>query len=247
MILIHGLGLNRRMWQWQLSALAPHFRVISYDLLGHGESDRPQGPYELQHMVDQLSQLYELLDVQRAALIGFSLGGMIAPAFTLQHPNRVAALVILNSAHGRSDEQRAAIMERVRQAATDGPAATVNDALERWFSSGFAASNPQLLDTVRNWVLANDRDVYPALYEMLAHGDIGLEETIAAIQCPTLVITGEEDVGNSPEMAQRIAGSIPGARCEILQGLRHMALVENPQAVNSLIVPFLRENSQQPG
>ena len=235
------------MWRWQLDALTPGFRVTTYDLLGHGESDKPRGTYELQHMVDQLAQLCESLDIQRAAVVGFSLGGMIAPAFTLAHPHAVSALVILNSAHARTDEQRAAIMKRVEQSAEEGPAATVDEALERWFSAGFAAANPAVLDAVRNWVLANDPEVYPALYEMLARADIGLEKSIANIRCPTLIITGEEDFGNSPEMARRMTSVIAGARCEILPGLRHMALAEDPAAVNSLIVPFLRENTPQPG
>ena len=234
------------MWQWQLDALVPHFRVIRYDLLGHGESDKPAGPYELQHLVDQLAQLCEQLEVQQAALVGFSLGGAIAPAFTLAHPELVSALVILNTAHRRSDEQRAAILKRVDQANDDGPAATVEDALQRWFTPEFSTSSPELLDTVRNWVLANDREVYPALYRMMAHSDIALEQSIAAIRCPTLVLTGEQDFGNSPQMAQRIADTIPGARCEILPGLRHMALAEDPAKVNSLIVPFLRENAREP-
>jgi 3-oxoadipate enol-lactonase len=240
-ILVHGLGLNRHMWQWQLPALTPHFRVIQYDLLGHGESAKPPGPYLMSHMVGQLADLMSELDIDRAALVGFSLGGLIVQAFALAHPQKVTALAILNSAHARTKEQRASIMQRVQQAEASGPAATIDAALQRWFTDRFAKRNPQVLDQVRTWVTGNDAAVYPALYRLLADADIGLETSIAGIGCPALVLTGEEDAGNSPQMAQRMAALIPDARLAILPGLRHMALAEDPAAVNDVLVPFLRD------
>ena len=241
-ILVHGLGLNRQMWQWQLDDLSTHFTAIRFDLLGHGDSAKPAGPYRMQQMVEQIEELMENLAIEQAAVIGFSLGGLIAQAFTLAHPRKVSALGILNSAHARTDEQREGIMLRVRQSEESGPAATVDDALARWFSEDFADKHPEILARVRQWVTANDRSVYPALYRLLAEADIGLESSIANIQCPTLILTGEEDFGNSPEMAEQMARIIPHARAEVLPGLRHMALAEDPAAINSLLVPFLQDN-----
>jgi pimeloyl-ACP methyl ester carboxylesterase len=88
-------------------------------------------------------------------------------------------------------------------------------------------------------VLANDPEIYPAIYRVLDEGDAELVEAAAAIRCPTLVVTGGEDRGNSPDMARRLAALIPGARAEILPGLRHMGLAEDPAAFNTLLVPFL--------
>jgi 3-oxoadipate enol-lactonase len=241
LIMVHGLGLNHHMWQWQRDALKSHFTVIEYDLLGHGESARPPGPYTMQKMTGQIAALMDHLGLQRCALAGFSLGGLIVQAFALAFPERVNALVILNAAHGRSDEERASLMGRVAQVREHGPASTVEAALQRWFTSGFAEKAPQVLEQVRQWVMANDAEVYPELYYLLAQADIPLAQAIAQIDCPTLVITGEEDYGNSPEMARRIADLIPGARLEILAGLRHMALAEDPDQVNGLMLPFLQQ------
>ncbi len=243
-MLVHGLGLNRHMWQWQVDALTPHFRVVRYDLLGHGDSAKPPGPYLMTQMVQQLDDLMAAAGIERAALVGFSLGGLIVQAYTLAHPEKVAALAILNSAHARTNEQRASIMQRVRQAENAGPAATIDDALRRWFTEGFAKRRPEVLDQVRAWVAGNDASVYPALYLLLAEADIGLETSIAGIQCPVLVMTGGDDAGNSPQMAQQMAAIMPNARLEILPGLRHLALAENPAAVNDLLVPFLRDSLQ---
>lgn len=241
--MVHGLGLNRHMWQWQLEALTPRFSVVCYDLLGHGDSEKPPGPYGMRQMVNQVADLMAELRIQSATIVGFSLGGLIARAFALAHPRSTTALVILNSAHARTVEQRDGIMQRVRQAEVAGPQSTVGDALDRWFTEDFATSNPQVMEQVRRWVTANDRKVYPALYRLLAEGDIGLETAIRDINCPVLVITGEDDLGNSPQMARQMSALMPRARCEILPGLRHMALVEDPQTVNSLLLPFLIENN----
>ena len=240
-VLIHGLGLNRHLWEAQLTPLEAHYRVVRYDLLGHGDSNKPKRPCEMRQFVDQLSALIGELGLERCALIGFSLGGLIAQAFTLAHPEAVCALVILNSAHGRTEEERSAILQRVRQSERQGPQSTAEAALERWFTPAFAARRPDVMDQVRGWIAANDPEVYPRLYELLAKADIELTDSIRHIRCPTLIVTGGKDHGNSPAMARRMAALIPGARVEIIPDLRHMALAENPDAVNALLLPFLAE------
>ncbi len=240
-VLAHGLGMARPMWDWQWEALTRRLRVVRYDLLGHGDSAKPKGPYSLTRFADQLEALLDGLDIAACGLVGFSLGGMIVRAFALAHPERVAALAILNSAHDRTDAERAAVLLRVEQAGRLGPRATVEAALERWFTEDYAARHPDVLARVQRWILANDPEVYPAIYRVLAEGDAELAEAIAAIQCPALVVTGGEDHGNSPDMARRMAALIPGARAEIIPGLKHMGLAEDPAAFNSLLVPFLEE------
>lgn len=240
-VLVHGLGLNRHMWQWQLPALTPHFTVVSYDLLGHGESANPQGACSLSLFAGQLARLLDDIGVARCAAAGFSLGGMIVRAFALAHPRRASALVILNSAHDRTEAERDAVQKRVDQARTSGPSATVEAALERWFTPGYAARGPESMDLVRRWVMANDPTVYPGVYQVLVDGVPELAETPGTIACPTLVMTGDQDFGNSPEMARHMAEGIPGARVEILPGLRHMGLAEAPERYNEPMVAFLEE------
>lgn len=241
LVLVHGLGLNRLMWQWQWDDLSRHFTVVGYDLLGHGESGDPPVPCRLGHFSAQLLELLDGLGIERCALVGFSLGGMIVRDFAITSPERVSALAILNSAHARSAAQREAVLARVRHAREAGPAATVEAAIERWFTDRFRAQRPEVLELVREWVRANDPKVYAAIYRVLAQGDIELTASIAAIRCPTLVLTGGEDHGNSPEMALQMAALIPGARVEIVPGLRHMGLVETPDAVNDILIAFLEE------
>jgi len=238
-VLIHGLGLNRALWQWTAPALA-HFRVVTYDLLGHGETPAIANP----RLVDLTAQLAVLLDhlrISSAALVGFSMGGMVARHFAQTNRKRTSALVLLNTPHRRSPEAQAAVQARVQEARTHGPAATVEAALGRWFSDGYRQANPEKMDLVRHWVLANDPAVYPRSYRIFAED---LPQVLAPdppLACPTLVMTGEEDHGNSPAMAISIAAEIAGARVTILPGLRHMALMEAPQAVNIPLLAFLAD------
>ena len=94
-VLLHGLGLNRHMWDGQWEVLTSRFQVVRYDLMGHGESAKPSGPYRLGQFVAQLAALIDGLELERCALVGFSFGGMIIRAFALAHPARVSALASL--------------------------------------------------------------------------------------------------------------------------------------------------------
>jgi len=240
-VLVHGMGLNRDMWEWQLGPLAQRFRVIRYDLLGHGASNAPPADCDMEHLVAQLDGLLDHLGIDRCALVGFSLGGLILRAYALTHPDRVGALAILNSAHDRSEVERAGMRERLERAIRLGHVATIDAALERWFTTDFAARRPDVLEQVRRWMAANDPAVYPIVYRVLAESDADLATSIAATRCPTLVLACEEDHGNSPDMARRMAALIPGARTAIVPKLRHMALAEDPEAISRILVPFLAE------
>ena len=239
--LVHGLGLNRAMWQWQLPALIPHFNVLTYDLFGHGESSMPVGVPDLTMFSEQLLGLMDRCGFERAAVVGFSLGGMIARRFALDHPSRLSAMAILHSAHDRTPIEREAILKRVRQSEGTGPSSTADAALERWFTADFRAANPDVMTLIRDWIMSNDPAVYPGIYRVLAEGDVEIAGDIDRISSPTLVMTGEEDSGNSPEMARKMAARIAGAREVILPGLRHMALAEAPRTFNEPLLVFLRD------
>ena len=238
-VLINGLGLNRACWQWLAPELAARYRVLTYDLLGHGQSAAPPPDPTLRTLSGQLAGLLDHLGIARAAIAGFSLGGMIARRFAQDHPVRVSALAILHSPHRRTAEAQAAIVARVEQARAEGPSATVEAALVRWFSDGYRAAHPEMMAMVRGWVLANDPAIYPSLYRILAEGIDEIVAPVPPIGAPTLVITGDEDYGNGPEMTRAIAAEIAGAEVRILKGLRHMALAEAPVAVNGPLIAFL--------
>lgn len=237
--MIHGVGLNRQCWQWTVPALADRYRVLTYDFFGHGDSPVPPDTPSMALMSRQLQGVLDDAGADSAAIVGFSLGGMIARRFAQDVPGRMTALAILHSPHQRTPEAQAAIVERVAQARNDGPSATVEAALERWFTDAYRLRNPQMMQLVRGWVTANDPAIYHTVYRLLAEGVAELVAPQPPISCPALVMTGDEDFGNSPAMAEAMAAEIDGAEVCVLRGLRHMALAEDPKAVNEPLVAFL--------
>ncbi|MCB1379068.1 MAG: alpha/beta fold hydrolase [Alphaproteobacteria bacterium] len=238
-VLVHGLGMNRHSWQWQTAALSRNYRVITYDLYGHGDSPDPPAPPSLTLFSRQLRGLLDHLVISRAAVLGFSLGGMIVRRFAMDSPERLWALGVLHSAHARDQAAHNAVQARVYQARTEGPASTVEAALTRWFTDRFRANNPTTIDLIRSWILANRKEVYAPIYQVLVDGVAELIDPGTPIAIPTLVMTGDEDYGNSPDMSRAIAAEIPESRLVILPGLRHLALAEAPGIFNAELMSFL--------
>ena len=172
-------------------------------------------------------------------MVGFSLGGMIAKRFAMDFENRFWALAIVSSPHHRAKKARKSVQDRVDQAKQCGPEATVEDALTRWFSEDFREKFPDRVESVRNWVMANDRNIYSSLYQVLVDGVDELIAPTRKIICPTLVMTGDQDCGNPPSMSVAIAKEIPGSVVRILPGLRHMAMIESPEHFNPELLTFL--------
>ncbi len=243
-VLIHGVGLDLNMWEAQVAALADRFQVIRYDMLGHGSSATPIPATQLGDFVDQLAELVDALELGRVILVGFSMGGLVAQRFACLYPGKLERLVLMNTVFRRSPEQRRTVQERVQQVAADGPTATVDLAIQRWFSTGFRERNPEEVETIRQRLITNDPQGYLAAYRIF--GDVGNEapEHLEAIRCPTLVLTGEHDVGSTPEMAERLATCLPDAKVVVFPGLRHMAPIEGAQQVNAELLGFLKSEER---
>jgi (E)-2-((N-methylformamido)methylene)succinate hydrolase len=247
-VLIHGVGLNKEMWGGQIVGLAPHYRVIAYDMLGHGASPRPATGTDLLGYAEQLRELLEHLHLPQATIIGFSMGGLIARAFALHYPQHTQGLVVLNSVFNRSPEQRAAVIERTRQVAQYGPNANAEAALTRWFSHEYQAANPAQIAALRQTLASNDPEGYLTTYELFATQDMYLVDRLDSIRVPTLISTGELDPGSTPQMAKELAELIPGAQVAVLAEQRHMMPVESPRLVNQVLLDFLNraQTSENP-
>ena len=239
-VLIHGLGLTRgATWDGIAPVLARRFRVLSYDLLGHGESALPDGPVSLTALSEQLIALMDALGIARAALVGFSLGGMINRRCAMDHPERVTALAILNSPHDRGVEQQRIVEERARATAAGGPAAGIDVTLARWFTDEFRRDHPEQVAAIRDIVLANDPANYAAHRQVLAEGVRELIAPDPQLIHPMLVMTCEHDSGSTPAMSRAIAAETPGAETIIVPGLQHLGLIEQPDVFSQPVLEFL--------
>ncbi|MBT8436722.1 MAG: alpha/beta hydrolase [Gammaproteobacteria bacterium] len=243
-VLIHGLGLNRHVWDSYAPRLAQRYRVLNYDLYGHGETVAPPGIPSLTLFSEQLLGLLKELKIDQCSMIGFSLGGMINRRFAMDHPERLRALAILNSPHEREPEAQKLVEQRALDSTAGGPAATLDATIERWFTAEFRAANPEYIATVRDWVLANDPETYALCRQVLAFGVVELIRPQPPITHPTLIMTCENDSGSTPSMSQAIASEIKGSQVIVVPGLQHMGLTENPSFFIAALVDFLDELAQ---
>jgi len=236
---IHGLGLNRHIWEKFVSHFEARYRVLNYDLFGHGESAAAPVKPSVSLYSQQLIELMDQLGIERCSLIGFSLGGMINRRVAIDHPERVAALMILNSPHERGAEAQALVEQRALDSAAGGPGATLDATIERWFTAEFRAAHRGYIQRVRGWVLANDAHNYALAREVLAFGVVELIRPQPPIAKPALVMTCENDSGSTPAMSQAIASEIDAAEVIIVPGLKHMGLAENPGFFINALSEFL--------
>lgn len=236
-LLIHGVGSDLESWDGVLSHLSPDRRYIRFDLRGHGRSRRTPGPYELADFVADAVALLDHLEISRVAVIGFSLGGLIAQALALAHPNRIQCLALVSTVGGRTPEEQAGVNDRAETLAREGALTHLANAVDRWFSPEFVAAYPEVLEARRQKSLKNDPDCYVAAYRVLAGNDLG--QQLSAVTVPALIMTGENDIGSSPRMAHFIHQQIAGSLLHILPRLKHSVLLEAPDQVAALIEPFL--------
>ena len=237
LVCVHGVGSYLEAWSGVVERLADRFTILTFDLRGHGGSTRIKGRYEIDDFVGETLALADHVGFGRFNLAGFSLGGLIAQRLTLNHPERVMRLVLLSTVAGRNPEERRRVLDRLAALQAGQPGSHYDASLSRWLTEGFQERNPDLIQGLRRRNAENDPDCYAAAYRVLAETDFG--GFLDQIRCPTLVATGEEDIGSNPRMARTMHDSIPGSELHILPGLRHSILIEAPDAVAGLMGRFL--------
>jgi (E)-2-((N-methylformamido)methylene)succinate hydrolase len=238
LVLIHGVGVDLEIWEPLVPRLQPGRRLVRYDMQGHGASAKPPGPYRLDDFVGQLDRLAGALALDRFDLAGFSMGGLVAQAFAARFPERVRRLALINTVYDRSAPERAAIAERLAQVEAGDLDRSLTAALERWLTPEFRKARPEAVAPIERRLRSNDPAAYLASYRVFVTAAAELVGLVDRIRCPTLVLTGEHDIGSTPAMARALAARLPAATVAILPGLRHLTLLEAPADVTAVLVPF---------
>jgi (E)-2-((N-methylformamido)methylene)succinate hydrolase len=237
-MLIHGVGADGTSWDQIAPALDPEFRVLRLDLRGHGRSGPIDGALTLDDFVRDVVDVLDACAVPAAHIVGFSLGGMIAQGIALDCAQRVRRLVLLSAVAGRTPEERERVGARLAILKEQGIAAITGAAQDRWFTADFMARNPAVVARRMQQLRENHAPSYAAAYTIFSTSDLG--DRLHGIRSPTLIATGEHDVGSNTRMARFMRSQIPNSQLEILSGLRHSILVEAPDLVSRLIGNFLR-------
>lgn len=245
LVFIHGVGLDQSMWTPWRKLLGNRYCILTYDLLGHGESENPSGDRTLKDFADQLAVLLEELSPRQWHLVGFSLGALIA-LFYCAYRNkngrgyqRPASLTLLHSVYGRTDAQLAAIEQRYLLTRDSGAMATVEVAIKRWFSEQWISSEETYLEALRETFRRHEDDGYLKAYRLFCDADEELNALdLDRIELPSLVITGDLDTGSTPAMSTRLAARLDG-NLIINEQHRHMAPVEHAALVSGQVKRFV--------
>ena len=235
-LLVHGFPFDRRMWRGQLAAF-PDLRLILPDLRGHGESEATPPPYTLVDLAEDLRQILDHLAIEQVILGGLSMGGYVALAFAGRYPERLRALLLLDT-HPKADppEVRKSRAETAARARKEGVAALVPELTERFVKGRDV--EPETVALIRQMIASTSVEgMVGSLTAMAARPDS--TPILDAITCPTLIVVGSEDQITPPAMAREMQAGIPGAELVEIPGAGHLAPLEAPAPVNAALRAFL--------
>jgi 3-oxoadipate enol-lactonase len=237
LILAHSLATHRGLWQPQIAVLRGRFRVLSFDMRGHGESDAPEGAYSFEQLAADVIGLMDALKIETASYVGLSIGGMVGQFLGLLAPQRFERLVLAGTT-GRIPPEGAALWDgRIKTVREQGMGVMVESTLERWFTPPFRAARPDLMTRIGDMIRATPVAGYVGCGRALQTFDVTAR--LAAITTPTLVLAGAEDTGTPVAASRMVAEAIPGARFEIIPAASHLCCLEQPEAFNRLLLEFL--------
>jgi 3-oxoadipate enol-lactonase len=244
-VLLNGIAMSIAHWKPFVAALtqarAPARRVLAHDFRGQLLSSRPAGPYSLEGHADDLSALMSALDLDRAHIVGTSYGSEVALVFARKYPERTLSLTVIDGASEADPVLRAAVGSWKAAALAD-PVAFYRALIPWTYSASYIASHEDALAARESAVAGLPRDFFAA-FAALCDAFLEIDETprLGEIRCPTLVLVGERDILKHRGYAEIIARGVRGARLEVLAGLGHAAVIEDPAAVLACVEPFLEE------
>jgi 3-oxoadipate enol-lactonase len=234
--LSHSLACNLSMWDEQVGILRERFRVLRYDLRGHGGSSAPNGPYTFAMLESDVVALWNTLKIEKSHWLGLSIGAMIGYGLAIEHGDRLLSLMACD---GRSDappDYQAFFQQRIEVARTGGMAALAGPTIERWFKPENLAANPPEIAKLRRMIESTDVVGHEGCCEALK--GLAFGSRLGTIRVPTLIVGGDSDLSAAPEMLARVAKNIPGARHAVIPNAGHISNMENATAFNQVMRTF---------
>lgn len=238
-LLLHSLGASAAIWDPIMPALT-EFRVLRPDMRGHGQTAASPGPYSIDGLARDALAVLQALDLNRVAVVGLSIGGLIAQQLIHLAPDRVAALVLMDTALAIPPANLWS--ERAATVRASGMAALVDGILPRWVTP---AAPAHTVDALRHMILATQPEGYAACCEAIAGADFHAQSGKIAV--PTLVIVGADDPSTPIASAEALRDIIPGARLEVIPNASHIPTAEQPTAVAAALLRFLAPDAYAAG
>ena len=239
-ICIHGNGLNRDLWRHLTPGLAQKYRTVVYELRGMGQSesvDQPGTTITVQDHADDLSALMDVLGIEQAAIVAHAFGGFPAMQLAVDQPHRISALAMACTSARMEGVMRKVIPNWIETAESVGMGPLVKTGLERWFVASFREANPEIMDLYRKMIGNNPPLGYAANGRGLLEYDI--RNQLHKIQCPTLLISGEEDWSTPTKDHRLIAECVANAELVVVKKSSHTVPEEQPEEFNQIVLSYL--------
>ncbi|MBJ3778876.1 3-oxoadipate enol-lactonase [Acuticoccus mangrovi] len=230
----NSLSADTSMWDDQIAALSPFFRIIRYDMRGHGRSVRTPPPYTMDRLGQDVIEILDVLGISQVHWCGVSLGGMVGMWLLTNAPGRVGAAVLANTSARMGPPEL--WNGRIRTAERGGMEALAQATLERWFPADFRAAAPETIERVRAMILATPVAGYVGCCAAIREMD--QRQTIRTIRARPLVVIGLRDPATTPADGRLIAASIPGARLAEIDAA-HISNIERADEFNRIVREFL--------
>ncbi|MFW6414802.1 MAG: alpha/beta fold hydrolase [Thermodesulfobacteriota bacterium] len=235
----HCLAANHKLWQYQIAEFKNNFRVLTYDIRGHGGSSAPEEAYAMQGLAEDIKLLLDRLGVEKCHFVGISLGGMIAQVFALNYPDRLRSVIPCDTVCRVPAEAVPVWEERIQAAETEGMGVQVEPTMQRWLTEGFRENNPAVNEQIKKMIENTPVPGFVGCCRAIADFDVC--EEISNITVPTQVMVGENDPGTPVSEARNIQEKISGAKLEIIPGARHLCNIETASEFNRRLSNFLMQ------
>jgi 3-oxoadipate enol-lactonase len=237
LVFANSLGTDFRIWDAIVALLGDGFRYIRYDKRGHGLSEATPAPYSMDDHVGDLESLLDHLGAKACAVIGLSVGGVIAQGLAAKRPDLVKAMVLMDTAHkiGTSEMWN----QRIDGVTANGIASLADAIMQRWFTPAYRS--PENPDFIGYTAMLTRTTVDGYAGTCAALRDTDYTEQTGALSLPVLAIVGDQDGSTPPDLVRSTADLIRGAQFRIIPHAGHLPCIEQPRAVANLLSNFLRE------
>ena len=250
-VLIHGFTDNLAMWHNQIPEFSKQYKVLTYDVRGHGQTESPDDKISLDTLADDLYALLKAINIDKAFVLGYSMGGRIGLKFALKHPDMIPGFIFANSGipgpvFQLSEQEITEMLEKqslMEKLIESGDIEAISEVMTEFsFSPGFKNREPEVYQRYKELKLKNDPRHYLSILKAIVE-NFQNPPDLTRLKCPALIIAGDQDSFMKLEVAESMEKAIPNVQVKTLP-TGHASALEMPEQFNQTVIEFLKKSAQ---